>query len=54
MLEDLLARLESSQAQEVEDQLVEPLDLLVDALEEPDVDRLVVEGPVERASRCTP
>ena len=40
-------RLEPGQAEQVEDQLVEPLGLLVDPLEEPDVDVLVVEGPVE-------
>ena len=34
MLEDFLAGLEAGEAQEVENQLVEPLGLLVDALEE--------------------
>ncbi len=46
MLENLLARLDSGQAQEVENQLVEPLGLLIDSLEEPGVDGLVVKGPV--------
>ena len=48
VVEDLLARLEPGQAEQVEDQLVEPLGLLVDSLEEPGVDRLVVEGPVQQ------
>ena len=48
VVEDLLAPLEPGQAEQVEDQLVESLDLLVDSLEESDVDRLVVEGPIEQ------
>ena len=51
MLEELLARLEPGQAEHVQDQLVEPLDLLVDPFQEPAVDRLVVEGPVEQGLR---
>ena len=47
MLEELLARLEPGQAEQVQDQLVEPLDLLVDPFQEPAVDRVVGEGPVE-------
>ena len=48
VLEDLLSRLEAGEAQEVEDQLVEPLGLLVDPLEEPSIDGLVVKSPVHQ------
>ena len=48
VVEDLVARLQPGQAEQVEDQLVEPVGLLLDPVEEPDVDVLVVQGPVEQ------
>ncbi len=48
VLEEFLARFEPGQAEHVEDQLVEPVGLLVDPLQESDVDRFVVQGPVEQ------
>ena len=47
VLVDLLPRLDPSQAQEVEDELVEPVGLLLDLLEEPGVDIFVVQRPFE-------
>ena len=49
--EELLARIESSQAEHVQDQLVQPVHLLVDPFQEAEVHRLVVEGPVDQCLR---
>ena len=51
VLEELLARIESSQAEHVQDQLVQPVHLLVDPFQEAEVHRLVVEGPVDQCLR---
>ena len=51
MLEELLAGIEPGQAEHVQDQLVQPVRLLVDSLQEAAVDRLIVEGPVEQGFR---
>ena len=49
VLENLLARLDPGEGEEVENQLVESFDLFFDTLQEAGIDRLVVEGPVEQS-----